>query len=186
VAGGPGLRVDVACLAFLQARVWLRGCLRVISLPCPSLTIPHRLRLSGGIARAHATAGHSRRPPHKRRDADLCRVVSQFAAWQPRSLPANVRVHRTSHAGWPGRTQRYHRFRFFEQRGHAVIASAPVVPVNDATTLFVSAGMQPLVPYFLSQQHPSGPLLRRTGGGRWARPGRGPGFRDVHRHRQGA
>jgi alanyl-tRNA synthetase len=49
--------------------------------------------------------------------------------------------------------------RFFEQRGHAVIASAPVVPVNDATTLFVSAGMQPLVPYFLGQPHPSGPLL---------------------------
>lgn len=49
--------------------------------------------------------------------------------------------------------------RFFEERGHAMIASAPVVPVNDATTLFTSAGMQPLVPYFLGQPHPSGPLL---------------------------
>jgi alanyl-tRNA synthetase len=49
--------------------------------------------------------------------------------------------------------------RFFQERGHAVIPSAPVVPVNDATTLFISAGMQPLVPYFLGQPHPSGPLL---------------------------
>lgn len=49
--------------------------------------------------------------------------------------------------------------RFFERRGHAVIPSAPVVPVNDPTTLFTSAGMQPLVPYFLGLPHPSGPLL---------------------------
>ena len=49
--------------------------------------------------------------------------------------------------------------RFFRERGHAVIASAPVVPVNDATTLFTSAGMQPLVPYFLGQPHPGGPRL---------------------------
>ncbi|HYY79921.1 MAG TPA: alanine--tRNA ligase [Actinomycetes bacterium] len=49
--------------------------------------------------------------------------------------------------------------RFFEARGHAVIASAPVVPVNDPTTLFTSAGMQPLVPYFLGQPHPSGRRL---------------------------
>ena len=49
---------------------------------------------------------------------------------------------------------------FYEKRGHAVIPSAPVVPEGDATTLFTSSGMQPLVPYLLGQPHPGG--LRLT------------------------
>src|SRR5487761_1650064 len=48
---------------------------------------------------------------------------------------------------------------FFAKRGHAVIPSAPIVPENDATTLFTSSGMQPLVPYLLGQPHPEGSRL---------------------------
>jgi alanyl-tRNA synthetase len=45
---------------------------------------------------------------------------------------------------------------FFEKRGHAVIPSAHIVPKDDPTTLFVSSGMQPLLPYFLGKEHPKG------------------------------
>jgi len=49
--------------------------------------------------------------------------------------------------------------RFFEQRGHAVIPSAPLVPDNDTLTLFTSSGMQPLVSYLLGEAHPKGARL---------------------------
>ncbi|MBI2442286.1 MAG: alanine--tRNA ligase [Candidatus Levybacteria bacterium] len=48
---------------------------------------------------------------------------------------------------------------FFEKRGHKRIANAPLVPVNDPTTLFTSSGMQPLVPYLLGEKHPQGTRL---------------------------
>jgi len=48
---------------------------------------------------------------------------------------------------------------FFQKHKHAVIPSAPLVPENDPTTLFNSAGMQPLIPYLLGQQHPLGKRL---------------------------
>lgn len=48
---------------------------------------------------------------------------------------------------------------FFKNHGHAVIPSAPLVPENDPTTLFNSAGMQPLIPYLLGQTHPLGKRL---------------------------
>lgn len=48
---------------------------------------------------------------------------------------------------------------FFEQRGHTRIANAPIVPEHDPTALFISAGMQPLVPYLLGQRHPAGTRL---------------------------
>ncbi|MDO8452065.1 MAG: alanine--tRNA ligase-related protein, partial [bacterium] len=48
---------------------------------------------------------------------------------------------------------------FFKAREHAVIPSAPVVPENDPTTLFTGSGMQPLVPYLLGKDHPSGKRL---------------------------
>lgn len=45
---------------------------------------------------------------------------------------------------------------FFEERGHAIVPSAPLVPENDPTTLFTGSGMQPMVPYLLGQKHPLG------------------------------
>jgi len=48
---------------------------------------------------------------------------------------------------------------FFKARGHKEIASAPLVPENDPTTLFTSSGMQPLIQYILGEPHPSGTRL---------------------------
>ncbi len=48
---------------------------------------------------------------------------------------------------------------FFEKRGHAIIPSAPLVPENDPSVLFNTAGMQPLVPYLMGTPHPQGPRL---------------------------
>ncbi|MBR0458342.1 MAG: hypothetical protein IJJ26_03820, partial [Victivallales bacterium] len=45
---------------------------------------------------------------------------------------------------------------FFKKHGHAEIKSAPLVPENDPTCLFTTAGMHPLVPYLLGQKHPMG------------------------------
>jgi alanyl-tRNA synthetase len=48
---------------------------------------------------------------------------------------------------------------FFLSKGHAEIPSASVVPENDPTVLFTTAGMHPLVPYLLGEPHPSGKRL---------------------------
>ena len=48
---------------------------------------------------------------------------------------------------------------FFKSKGHSVIPSAPVIPENDPSVLFTTAGMQPLVPYLLGQKHPAGTRL---------------------------
>jgi len=48
---------------------------------------------------------------------------------------------------------------FFSKRGHAVISSASLIPENDPTVLFTTAGMHPLVPYLLGQKHPQGKRL---------------------------
>jgi len=48
---------------------------------------------------------------------------------------------------------------FFAERGHTIIPSLPLVPENDPTALFISAGMQPLVPYLLGETHPGGRRL---------------------------
>jgi len=45
---------------------------------------------------------------------------------------------------------------FFADRNHAVLPSASLVPENDPSVLFTTAGMQPLVPYLLGQDHPKG------------------------------
>jgi alanyl-tRNA synthetase len=48
---------------------------------------------------------------------------------------------------------------FFESKGHKQIPSAPVVPENDASVLFNTAGMQPLIPYLMGKEHPYGKRL---------------------------
>lgn len=48
---------------------------------------------------------------------------------------------------------------FFEERGHAVIQSASLIPENDPSVLFTTAGMHPLIPYLLGQKHPKGNRL---------------------------
>lgn len=49
--------------------------------------------------------------------------------------------------------------KFFESKGHAVIPSASLIPENDPTVLFTTAGMHPLVPYLLGEKHPAGNRL---------------------------
>ena len=49
--------------------------------------------------------------------------------------------------------------RFFKEKGHAIIDSASVIPENDPTVLFTTAGMHPLVPYLLGEPHPEGKRL---------------------------
>ena len=49
--------------------------------------------------------------------------------------------------------------KFFERHNHKVIPSAPLIPENDPSVLFTTAGMQPLVPYLLGEKHPEGTRL---------------------------
>ena len=48
---------------------------------------------------------------------------------------------------------------FFKEHGHTVIPSASLIPENDPSVLFTTAGMQPLVPYLLGEKHPDGKRL---------------------------
>ena len=49
--------------------------------------------------------------------------------------------------------------KFFEKHNHKIIPSAPLIPENDSSVLFNTAGMQPLVPYLLGEKHPEGNRL---------------------------
>ena len=49
--------------------------------------------------------------------------------------------------------------KFFESQGHKIIPSASLIPENDPSVLFTTAGMHPLVPYLLGQKHPDGKRL---------------------------
>jgi len=48
---------------------------------------------------------------------------------------------------------------FFKEKGHTIVPSAPLVPENDPTVLFTTAGMHPLVPFLLGEPHPGGKRL---------------------------
>ncbi len=49
--------------------------------------------------------------------------------------------------------------KYFVSHGHKEIPSAPLIPENDPTVLFNTAGMQPLIPYLLGKEHPKGKRL---------------------------
>lgn len=48
---------------------------------------------------------------------------------------------------------------FFKSKGHSIIASSSLIPENDPSVLFTTAGMHPLVPYLLGENHPNGTRL---------------------------
>lgn len=48
---------------------------------------------------------------------------------------------------------------FFKEKGHAIVPSAPLVPENDPTALFINSGMHPLVPFLMGEAHPEGKRL---------------------------
>src|SRR3989338_101397 len=48
---------------------------------------------------------------------------------------------------------------YFKRKQHVIIESAPLIPENDPTVLFTTAGMHPLVPYFVGEKHPLGKRL---------------------------
>ncbi len=56
-------------------------------------------------------------------------------------------------------TLRQAYFDFFKARGHKLIPSAPLLPDNDPTVLFTTAGMHPLVPFLMGQPHAEGKRL---------------------------
>ncbi|MBR7141033.1 MAG: alanine--tRNA ligase [Clostridia bacterium] len=58
-----------------------------------------------------------------------------------------------------GQSLREMYLKFFEERGHKIIPSASLIPENDPTVLFTTAGMHPLVPYLLGEKHPAGTRL---------------------------
>ena len=45
---------------------------------------------------------------------------------------------------------------FFKEKQHSIIKSASLIPENDPTVLFTTAGMHPLVPYLMGEKHPAG------------------------------
>ncbi len=49
--------------------------------------------------------------------------------------------------------------KFFKEQNHAFLPSFPIVPENDPTSLFISSGMQPLVPFLMGEKHPQGKRL---------------------------
>lgn len=55
-----------------------------------------------------------------------------------------------------GKKLRKKYLKFFESKGHTIMPSASLIPENDPTVLFTTAGMHPLVPYLLGEKHPGG------------------------------
>ena len=60
---------------------------------------------------------------------------------------------------WTAQQVRDRYLAFFRAQGHAIIPSASLIPEHDPSVLFTTAGMHPLVPYLLGQEHPGGKRL---------------------------
>jgi len=60
---------------------------------------------------------------------------------------------------WTAQRVRETFLRFFNERGHAIIPSASLIPENDPSVLFTTAGMHPLVPFLMGQEHSAGKRL---------------------------
>ena len=58
-----------------------------------------------------------------------------------------------------GRELKQKYMAFFRGKGHAVISGKSLIPENDPTVLFTTAGMHPLVPFILGEPHPAGRRL---------------------------
>lgn len=71
----------------------------------------------------------------------------------------NEPITRTSGCNMKAQELREAYVEFFKERGHAFIRSASLIPENDPTVLFTTAGMHPLVPYLLGEKHPEGRRL---------------------------
>jgi len=91
----------------------------------------------------------TRLPPTLRRLAHASRFLFAVAHFLGYHLPYMS-------SGLTGHEIRARFLAFFEKRGHTIIPSASLVPENDPSVLFNTAGMQPLVPYLLGETHPSG------------------------------
>src|SRR3990167_2478436 len=52
--------------------------------------------------------------------------------------------------------------KFFEERGHKIVPSFSLVPENDPSVLFTTAGMQPMIPYLLGEIHPEGKRIANS------------------------
>ena len=70
-----------------------------------------------------------------------------------------IRESRNFMKTYTGQALREMYLNFFKERGHKVIPSASLIPENDPTVLFTTAGMHPLVPYLLGEKHPAGKRL---------------------------
>ena len=58
-----------------------------------------------------------------------------------------------------GKELREKYINFFVEKGHSHISGKSLIPENDPTVLFTTAGMHPLVPYLLGEEHPAGTRL---------------------------
>ncbi len=77
-------------------------------------------------------------------------------AFLPKSLKANSH---TFFKKMNAKELKERYLEFFERKGHVRIASSSLIPENDASVLFTTAGMHPLVPFLLGQEHPAGRRL---------------------------
>src|SRR5207245_11489255 len=88
-----------------------------------------------------------------------CTTASGIRASPAAVGGSNDSRHRLTKPRMTGNEIRTRFLEHFESREHKVLPSAPLVPKGDPSTLFISAGMQPLQPYYLGLSDPPAPRL---------------------------